>query len=130
MMKKICCCCCCTVFCVLLAIALKIYFIPIIKYNKAIQLYRSENYDEAISAFSELNGFKDSKAQIENCYIKKKAKKSITISRISKSVTHIHSVHTNRITIYRTLKVQLSQTKMIIAGGGLERSATQPQLLP
>jgi hypothetical protein len=60
-----------TVFCVLLAIALKIYIIPIIKYNKAIQLYKSENYDEAISAFSELNGFKDSKAQIENCYIKK-----------------------------------------------------------
>ena len=39
-------------------------FVPIKKYNAAIKLYESGRYNEAISAFEELDGFKDSSEKI------------------------------------------------------------------
>ncbi len=41
--------------------------IPSGKYYSALELYESGKYDEAIEVFRELDGYKDSRAQIENC---------------------------------------------------------------
>ncbi len=45
--------------------------IPSIKYNAAVELMESGEYEQAITAFEALDGYKDSNAQIENCYIEK-----------------------------------------------------------
>jgi len=42
-------------------------FIPNSKYNSAIELMNSGYYDEAIVAFTDLNGYKDSLKKIEKC---------------------------------------------------------------
>lgn len=43
------------------AYALQKYIIPKIKYQKAVNLFETSQFDEAILLFSELNGYKDSK---------------------------------------------------------------------
>ncbi len=50
-------------------IVLNFVIIPNSKYNAAIALMNYGKYDEAISAFELLDGYKDSNAQIENCQI-------------------------------------------------------------
>lgn len=45
------------------------------EYNVAINLYEAGKYDEAITAFQALNGYKDSEEQIENCYFGKYGEK-------------------------------------------------------
>ena len=50
-------------------IALFTVIIPEEKYGNAVSLMEAGNYEEAISAFRELNGYKDSNAKINNCYI-------------------------------------------------------------
>ncbi|MGN0687867.1 MAG: TIR domain-containing protein [Oscillospiraceae bacterium] len=42
--------------------------VPNLKYKDAILLMDEGKYTEAISAFEEMNGYKDSKEQISNCY--------------------------------------------------------------
>lgn len=54
-----------------LLIVLMAVIIPNIKYSSAVSLMNDEKYDEAITAFKALNGYKDSENQIENCCIKK-----------------------------------------------------------
>jgi len=55
----------------LLAIAAFFYWNSVVKpqrtYNQAVELYAAGQYEEAISTFSALNGYKDSAAQIEAC---------------------------------------------------------------
>lgn len=41
--------------------------IPNSSYNKALALYESEQYEEAITAFTALDGYKDSEEQIKRC---------------------------------------------------------------
>lgn len=55
--------------CIAFLIVLTTVIIPNGKYNDAIALMNDEKYDEAISAFKALNGYKDSENQIKNCYI-------------------------------------------------------------
>lgn len=45
--------------------------VPNGKYNDAIALMNAGKYDEAITAFDALNGYRNSENQIENCYIGK-----------------------------------------------------------
>lgn len=57
---------------ILAAIVTVIYFtvtkfIPDYKYNKAVELHSQCNYDEAIVAFTNLNGYRDSENQIIIC---------------------------------------------------------------
>lgn len=47
--------------------AILFVIIPDGNYKKAAALYAEGNYEDAISAFEALNGFKDSAEQIENC---------------------------------------------------------------
>ena len=58
---------------VLLAIAAFFYWNNVVKpqqaYNQAVELYETARYEEAIVAFTSLNGYKDSQAQIEKCHI-------------------------------------------------------------
>ena len=53
----------CTAFVILLITVI----IPNVKYNAAIELYNAGKYEEAITAFTELNGYKDSASQITEC---------------------------------------------------------------
>lgn len=57
------------IVCVIAAIAIvaNSIIIPNNKYSKATELYNNGSYEEAISAFEELNGYKDSAEQIEKC---------------------------------------------------------------
>ena len=55
------------VACVAFVILLATVIIPNSKYNSAMELYNAGKYDEAISAFEALNGYKDSSTQIELC---------------------------------------------------------------
>lgn len=57
--------------CVAFIIVLNTVIIPNSNYNSALALYKSGDYDNAITAFQSLNGYKDSERQIENCYIGK-----------------------------------------------------------
>lgn len=57
--------------CIAFVIVLTTVIIPSIKYNSALNLYNTGMYDEAITAFKNLNGYKDSEKQLENCYIGK-----------------------------------------------------------
>ncbi|MBE6730899.1 MAG: toll/interleukin-1 receptor domain-containing protein [Ruminococcaceae bacterium] len=50
-------------------IALFTVIIPEEKYGNAVSLMEAGNYEEAISAFQELNGYKDSNAKIKSYYI-------------------------------------------------------------
>ena len=60
------------IVCIAFVIALTKVIIPNSKYNSAVELFNSGKYDEAISAFTALNGYKDSETQLEKCYIIKK----------------------------------------------------------
>ena len=55
------------VVCIAFAVVLFTFIIPNSKYNSAVALYDAGNYEEAINAFTALNGYKDSAAQIEKC---------------------------------------------------------------
>lgn len=57
--------------CIAFVIVLTTVIIPSIKYSSALNLYNTGKYDEAITAFKNLNGYKDSETQIEKCYIGK-----------------------------------------------------------
>lgn len=57
--------------CVAFIIVLNTVIIPNSNYKSALALYKSGDYDNAITAFQSLNGYKDSERQIENCYIGK-----------------------------------------------------------
>ena len=48
-------------------VVIKNVIIPNNKYNKAVSLYKAGKYDDAIEEFKQLNGYKDSEKQIENC---------------------------------------------------------------
>ena len=52
---------------IIIAILIPTVIIPTVKYNHAVGLYNATKYDEAITAFKELNGYKDSEAQITKC---------------------------------------------------------------
>jgi len=42
---------------------------PMMAYNSAVELMNAGSYEEAITAFENLNGYKDSTQQIENCNV-------------------------------------------------------------
>ncbi len=58
---------CCIIIFIILLILLNTVIIPNGKYNEAINLMETGKYEEAISVFVELEGYKDSKEQIEKC---------------------------------------------------------------
>ena len=68
--------------CVAFIIVLNTVIIPNSNYNSALALYKSGDYDNAITAFQSLNGYKDSERQIENCYIGKYGEKWNEIKNI------------------------------------------------
>ena len=53
--------------CIVIAILIPTVIIPSINYSKAVDLYNAGKYDEAITAFTALNGYKDSESQITKC---------------------------------------------------------------
>ncbi|MBR3179424.1 MAG: TIR domain-containing protein [Clostridia bacterium] len=55
------------VACIAFVIVLTTVIIPNQKYAAAVELYNSGKYEEAIAAFTALEGYKDSAAQIEKC---------------------------------------------------------------
>ena len=55
------------VACIAFLIVLTTVIIPSGKYNSALDLYNAGKYDEAITAFKALNGYKDSETQITKC---------------------------------------------------------------
>ena len=52
-------------------IVLNTVIIPNSKYNAAVALMNNKKYDEAITAFEAMDGYKDSENRLENCYIGK-----------------------------------------------------------
>lgn len=60
---------CAIVAMVLLALLITQVFIPNGKYNKAVKLMDAGKYEEAIVAFAELDGYKNSDAQITACKV-------------------------------------------------------------
>lgn len=57
--------------CIAFLIVLTTVIIPNSKYNAAVALMNNKKYDEAITAFEAMDGYKDSENQLENCYIGK-----------------------------------------------------------
>ena len=55
------------VACIAFVIVLTTVIIPNQKYAAAVELYTAGKYEDAIAAFSALDGYKDSAAQIEKC---------------------------------------------------------------
>jgi hypothetical protein len=55
------------VACIAFVILLTTVIIPNQKYNAAVELYNAGKYEEAIAAFTALDGYKDSATQIEKC---------------------------------------------------------------
>ena len=55
------------VACIAFVIMLTTVIIPNQKYNAAVELYNAGKYEDAIAAFTALNGHKDSASQIEKC---------------------------------------------------------------
>lgn len=53
---------------VVVMILINSFFIPNGKYHSALNLMKSGNYDEAITAFRSLNGFRSSEKKIDECY--------------------------------------------------------------
>lgn len=53
--------------CIVFVILLTMVIIPTQKYNAAVELYNAGKYEDAIIAYTALNGFKDSVTQIEKC---------------------------------------------------------------
>ena len=54
------------VVCIAFVIVLFTVILPSIRYNKAVELYNAGQYEEAITAFEALNGYKDSAAKIKD----------------------------------------------------------------
>ena len=52
-------------------VVLNVVIIPNFKYNAAVALMNEEKYEDALSIFLQINGYKDSKNKIENCNEKK-----------------------------------------------------------
>lgn len=52
---------------IIFSIVLTTVIIPNNQYESAIELYNNGNYEEAVTAFQSLNGYKDSAKQIEKC---------------------------------------------------------------
>ena len=61
------------VLCVLIAFIISLIFIiiPNNKYKDAVKMMDNENYDDAITVFDELDGYKDSESLLEKCYLEK-----------------------------------------------------------
>ena len=59
------------IICVVLGVLATKVIIPSSRYNAAMALYGEGKYEEAIEAFEVLDGYKDSEAQLEKCYIGK-----------------------------------------------------------
>ncbi|MGN0473193.1 MAG: DUF6273 domain-containing protein [Lachnospiraceae bacterium] len=57
--------------CIAFLVVLTTVIIPNSKYNAAVALMNNKKYDEAITAFEAMDGYKDSENQLENCYIGK-----------------------------------------------------------
>ena len=57
--------------CIAFLIVLTTVIIPNSKYNAAVALMNNKKYDEAITAFEAMDGYKDSENRLENCYIGK-----------------------------------------------------------
>ena len=55
------------VACIAFVIVLTTVIIPNSKYNSAMELYNAGQYEEALSAFEALNGYKDSAAMVVEC---------------------------------------------------------------
>ena len=55
------------VVCVTFVIVLTTVIIPSVKYNSAVKLMEAGKYEEAISAFTAMNGYKDSADKITEC---------------------------------------------------------------
>jgi hypothetical protein len=60
--------------CIAFVFVLTQVIIPNSKYNTAVELMERGEYEEAITAFEALNGYKDSAEQIEKCYVGKYGK--------------------------------------------------------
>ena len=54
-------------FCVTFMIVFFTVILPNTKYSQAMNLYNNGRYEEAITTFEAMNGYKDSQAQIEKC---------------------------------------------------------------
>lgn len=52
---------------IIFIIILNSVIIPSVKYNSAVKMMNNGEYEEAITAFEELDGYKESKAQIKEC---------------------------------------------------------------
>ena len=52
---------------IVFVIILNSVIIPSVKYNSAVKMMNNGEYEEAIKAFEELDGYKESKAQIKEC---------------------------------------------------------------
>ena len=57
----------CVIACIVNAIVQIQFVIPNKKYNSAVELYNAGKYDEAITVFKEISGYKDSEEQIAKC---------------------------------------------------------------
>lgn len=64
----------CVAFLAIVTIIIFTIIIPNTKYNTAFNLMTDGKYEEAISIFEELAGYKDSEDQIDKCYIYNKIK--------------------------------------------------------
>ncbi len=56
---------CCTVVLTAVLLMTFLWFIPLSNYNKAEELVKAGNYDDALSIYKELNGFRNSKNRID-----------------------------------------------------------------
>lgn len=52
---------------IVFVIILNSVIIPSVKYNSAVKMMNNGEYEEAVKAFEELDGYKESKAQIKEC---------------------------------------------------------------
>ena len=57
----------CVIVGIVYLIVRTVIIIPNSKYNSAVDLYNAGKYDEAITAFNEISGYKDSEEQIAKC---------------------------------------------------------------
>lgn len=65
-------------------VALKQVFIPTSRYNSAVSMMSEGNYEEAISAFEELDGYKDSAEKIVECGLASQYDTAIALMELGK----------------------------------------------
>lgn len=75
------------VVCVVFVIVLITVFIPNNKYNAAVDLYNAGKYEEAITAFSSLNGYKDSAIKAYEIYESDSFKDKVEKDKVEKLKT-------------------------------------------